>query len=164
MVIITPTFAQRSKNSSSWHLGDQTCNSPSNNCPHKSSIPQQEQARSETVVTRSQRHATLLSFSLTRKTLQGTSQQSFSSSRDGFRFGKTPCAAQGTRRTPAYRNTMLGNTTVDTRKTSVGGASGHEEQHCRSLHETSGWIANTFDEAWAANLGWYKWYEWNERG
>ena len=29
-------FAQPSENSSSWHLGDQTCNSPSNNYPHKS--------------------------------------------------------------------------------------------------------------------------------
>ena len=39
--MITPTFAQPSENSSSWHLGDQTCNSPPNNYPHKSSIPQQ---------------------------------------------------------------------------------------------------------------------------
>ena len=37
----TPTFAQPSENSSSWHLGDQTCNSPSNNYPHKSSTPRQ---------------------------------------------------------------------------------------------------------------------------
>ena len=31
----------RRKNSSSWHLGDQTCNLPSNNYPHKSSHPAQ---------------------------------------------------------------------------------------------------------------------------
>ena len=45
-------------------------------------------------------------------------------------------------------------------------SSGHEEQHRRSLHETSGWIANTIacEEAWASNPRWYKWYEWNERG
>ena len=41
MVTITPTFAQPSENSSSWHLGDQTCKSPSNNYPHKSSTPRQ---------------------------------------------------------------------------------------------------------------------------
>ena len=38
---------------------------------------------------------------------------------------------------------MLGNTTVDTRETSICKSSGHEAQTCRSLHETSGWIANT---------------------
>ena len=41
MVMITPTFAQPLENSSSWHLTDQTCNLPSNNYPHKSSIPRQ---------------------------------------------------------------------------------------------------------------------------
>ena len=41
MVTNTPTFAQQSENSSSCHLGDQTCNLPSNNYPHKSSIPRQ---------------------------------------------------------------------------------------------------------------------------
>ena len=41
MVMITPTFAQPSENSSSWHLGDRTCNLPSNNCPHQSSSPRQ---------------------------------------------------------------------------------------------------------------------------
>ena len=35
----------------------------------------------------------------TRRTLQGTSLQRFSSSRDGFRFGKTHSTGQGTRRT-----------------------------------------------------------------
>ena len=78
----------------------------------------------------------------TRRTLQGTSSRRCGSSRDGFRFGKTHSATQGTRRTQTHRNTMLGNTTVDTRITSIGGASGHERQYCRSLHETSGWIAN----------------------
>ena len=34
-----PNFRTASENSSSWHLGDQTCNSPSNNYPHKSSTP-----------------------------------------------------------------------------------------------------------------------------
>ena len=63
-------------------------------------------------------------------------------------------------------NTMLCNTTVDTRETFVGESSGHERQHCRSLHETSGWTENTVacEETWASNPGWYKWYEWNERG
>ena len=62
MVTITQTFAQPSKNSPSRHLGHQTCNSPSNNYPHKSSTLR-EQARSETVDTMSQRHATHLSSS-----------------------------------------------------------------------------------------------------
>ena len=46
----------------------------------------------------------------------------------------------------------------DTRETSVCESSGHEEQHCRSLHETSGWIANTVarEETWTSNLGWYE--------
>ena len=54
------------------------------------------------------------------------------------------------------------NTTVDTRETFVGESSGHDEQHCRSLHETSGWIANTVarEETWTSNPGWYEWYEW----
>ena len=34
-------FRTVSENSSSWRLGDQTCNWPSNNYPHKSSIPRQ---------------------------------------------------------------------------------------------------------------------------
>ena len=71
-----------------------------------------------------------------------TALQRFSWSRDGFRFGKTHTAAQRTRRTRTFRNTMPCNTTVDTRETLVGESSGHEEQHYRSLHETSGWIAN----------------------
>ena len=48
-----------------------------------------------------------------------------------------------TRRTQTYRNTMFGNTTVGTRETSIRESSGQQEQHSRSLHETSGWIANT---------------------
>ena len=57
---------------------------------------------------------------------------------------------------------MFCHTTVDTRETFVGESSGHEEQHCRSLHETSGWIANTVagEETWTPNPGWYEWYEW----
>ena len=49
--------------------------------------------------------------------------------------------------------------TVDARETSICESNGHEEQHCRSLHETSGWIANTIicEEAWASNPGWYEW-------
>ena len=39
VVTFTPTFAQPAENSSSWHLGDQTCNSPSNKCSRKSSLP-----------------------------------------------------------------------------------------------------------------------------
>ena len=91
----------------------------------------------------------------TRRTLQGTALQRFSSSRDGFRFGTTHSTAQTTKRTQAYRNTMLGNTTVDTRKTSVGGASGHKEQHCRSRHETSGWTEKAVarKETWTLNPG-----------
>ena len=41
MVTIAPTFAQPSVNSSLWHLGDQTCNSPCNNYPHRSPTPGQ---------------------------------------------------------------------------------------------------------------------------
>ena len=101
----------------------------------------------------------------TRRVVQGTSLQRVSSSRDGFRLGKTHSTAQGTRRTQTHRKTMLGNTLVDTRETSICESSGHEEQHCRSLHETSGWIANAFArrEIWTSNLGWYEWYRWGLR-
>ena len=69
---------------------------------------------------------------------------------------------RGTRRTQTHRNTMPCNTTVYTRETFVGDSSGHEEQHCRSLHGTSGWIANTAarEETWTSNPGWYESYEW----
>ena len=89
-----------------------------------------------------------------RRTLQGTALQRFSSSRDGFRFGTTHSTAQETRWTLACRNTMLGNTTVDTRKVSVGGSSGHERQYCRSHHETSVWTENAVarKETWTSNL------------
>ena len=35
----------------------------------------------------------------------------------------------------------------------------HEEQHCRSPHETSGWIGNAVarKEISTSNLGWYEW-------
>ena len=90
-----------------------------------------------------------------RRTLQTASLQRFCSSRDGFRFGTTHSAAQRTRRTQAYRNTMHGFSTVDARKTSLGGASEHKRQHCRSLHETSGWTENAVarKENWTSNLG-----------
>ena len=42
MVMRAPTFAEPPENSSSWHLGNKTCNSPSNNYPHKSSTPRQK--------------------------------------------------------------------------------------------------------------------------
>ena len=79
----------------------------------------------------------------------------FSSSRNGFRFGKTLSTAQKTRRTRAYRDAMLGSTTVDKRKTSTGGASGHERQYCRSFHETTGWTENAIarKETWPSNPG-----------
>ena len=53
----------------------------------------------------------------------------------------------------------LGKTTVDTRSTSIGGAREHERHHCRSLHETSGLIANTVarEETWTSNPEWYEW-------
>ena len=97
-----------------------------------------------------------------RRTLQGTSLQRFSSSRDGFRLGKTHSTAQGTRRTQTYRVRCLVIQHWIREKRSVGESSGHEEQHCRSLHETSGWIANTVacEETWTSNPGWYKWYKW----
>ena len=65
--------------------------------------------------------------------------------------------------TRAHRDTMLGNTAMDRISTSFCKLSGHAE-HSRSLHETSGWIANTVtcEEAWASNPGWYRWYERNE--
>ena len=96
----------------------------------------------------------------TRRTLQRTSLQRFSSSRDRFRLGKTHSTAQGTRRTRTYRNTMPCNTPVDPRETFVGESSGHEEQHCRSLHETSGWIAKTVarEETRTSNSGLYELY------
>ena len=73
--------------------------------------------------------------------------------------------AQGTRRTQTHRNTMPCNTTVYTRETFVGESSGHEEQHCRSLHGTSGWIANTVarEETWTSNPAWYESYEWGRQ-
>ena len=52
----------------------------------------------------------------TRRSLQGTAPQPSSSSRDGFRSRTTHSTAQRTRRTQAYRKTMLGCTTVDMRK------------------------------------------------
>ena len=66
-----------------------------------------------------------------------------------------PSTTQGTQ---THFNTMLGSTTVDTRETSLCESSGHEKQHCRSLHETSGWIANTVacEETWTSNPGLYK--------
>ena len=76
----------------------------------------------------------------TPRTLQGTSLQRVSSSRDRFRLDKTHSTAQVTKRTRTYRNTMPCNTPVDPRETFVGESSGHEEQHWLSLHETSGWI------------------------
>ena len=51
----------------------------------------------------------------TRQTLQGTSLQRVSSSRNGFRLGKTRSTVQGTKRTQTHRNKMIGNTTVDAR-------------------------------------------------
>ena len=52
----------------------------------------------------------------TRRSLQGTAPQPSSSSRDGFRSRTTHSTAQRTRRTQAYRKTMLGCTTVDMKK------------------------------------------------
>ena len=51
-----------------------------------------------------------------RRTLQGTSLRRFNSSRDGSRLCTTHSTAQGTRRTRTQRNTILVNTTVDTRE------------------------------------------------
>ena len=69
---------------------------------------------------------------------------------------------EGNRWSQTYRHTMLGNTTVGTRETSICKSSGHEEQHCRSLHETSGWIANAVarKESWTSTPGWYELYTW----
>ena len=35
----------------------------------------------------------------------------------------------------------------------------HEEQHCRSLHETSAWIEHAVarKETWTSNPGWHQW-------
>ena len=46
-------------------------------------------------------------------------------------------------------------TTVDTRQTSIGGASENERQYCRPLHETSGWTENAVarKETWTSNPG-----------
>ena len=50
---------------------------------------------------------------------------------------------------------------IEIRCLAIQQSSGHEVQHCRSLHETSGWIANTAacEETWASNPGWYEWYK-----
>ena len=102
---------------------------------------------------------------VTRRTLQGTSLQRFSSSRDGFRLGKTTFYSAGDQADSNTSNTMPCNTTVYTRETFVDDSSGHEEQHCRSLHGTSGWIANTAarEETWTSNPGWYESYEWGRQ-
>ena len=73
--------------------------------------------------------------------LEGTSLQSLSSSRNGFRLGKTHSAAQRTRWTQTHRDAVLVNTAVDTRETSIRESSGLEGQHSRSFHETSSRIA-----------------------
>ena len=67
---------------------------------------------------------------------------------------RTLSAAQETRWTPTHRDTMLGNTTMDTRETSICESSGHKEEQCRSLHETSGWTANTIprEETWTSKV------------
>ena len=54
-----------------------------------------------------------------------------------FRLGKTHSPALRTRWTQTHRDTMLVNTAVETRETSIRESSGHEEQHCRSFHKTS---------------------------
>ena len=56
---------------------------------------------------------------------------------------------------------MACNITVDTGETSICESSGHEEQYCRSLHETSGWTGNAVarKETWTSNPGRYDWYE-----
>ena len=212
MVLITPTFAQPSENSSSWHFGDQPCNLTSNSYPTTESTRAVKQLirylrgthhtclrleprgmvqkrfaeirlfvvfqigseirqhakvlrdiiamyRKEADSNQSQfKRSRVLRSQCSRRRhveprrLQGTSLQRFSSSRDRFRLGKALSTAQRTRRTQTYRNTMPCNTTF------VGESSGHDEQHCRSLHET-GWIANTVarEETWTSNPGWYEW-------
>ena len=79
-----------------------------------------------------------------------------------IRLGKIQTTAQGTRQIQTYRNTMPCNTTGYSRETSICESSGREEQHCRTLYETSGWSANAVarKETWTSNPGWYEWYEW----
>ena len=101
----------------------------------------------------------------TRRALQGTSLQRFGSSRDGFRLGKTTFYSAGDQ---ADSNTSkydaLQYNSVHERNV-CRDSSGHEEQHCRSLHGTSGWIANTVarEETWTSNPGWYESYEWGRQ-
>ena len=96
----------------------------------------------------------------TRRTLQGTLLHRLQFVSRWTKIRQDTFYSAGTRRTQTYRNTMHCNTTVDTRKTFVGESSGHEEQHCRCLHETSGWIANAVarKETWTSNPGRYECY------
>ena len=78
--------------------------------------------------------------------------------RNGFKLGKTHSGPGGLKHIEIR---CLSIQQWIREKTSICKSSGHEEQHCRFLHETSGWIANTVacEEAWASNPGWYEWYE-----
>ena len=88
------------------------------------------------------------------KTVEYKIGRKFDSNTKTIEFRRRLC---GTLHHQTHRNTMPCNTTVDTRETSICESSGHEDQHCRSLHETSEWIANTLarEETWTSNLGWY---------
>ena len=70
MVMTVPAFAQPLENPSSWHLGDQTCNFIQQLSTQVLNTHDREQARSETVDTISQRHATTLAFVLNREMVQ----------------------------------------------------------------------------------------------
>ena len=92
----------------------------------------------------------------TRRTLQGTSQR-FSSSRDGFRLGKTHSAAQRSRWTQTHRDTMLVNTAVDTRKNVYRWGEWTQKTilQISSRNTWIGWTENDVarKETWTANPG-----------
>ena len=70
--------------------------------------------------------------------------------RNGFRRSETTlCSAED------QEDSMLGSATVDPSKAPISGQSGHEKQLSRSLHETSGWIANAVahEETSTSNSG-----------
>ena len=151
--MITPTFAQPSENSLSY-LGDQTCNSPSNNYPHKSSINTTIESKravkqlirylkgTRHTCLRLELHGTVQkvcwnslvvvtqigpAFRLRAKALRDMQPKSEADSGQSHFIRSRVLRSQCLRREPGgLKHIEL--RWLDTRTTSVGGSSGHEEQ------------------------------------
>ena len=166
------------------YLGDQTCNSPSNNYPHKSSINTTTESKravkqlirylkgTQHTCLRHELHGTVQkvcwnslvvvtqigpAFRLRAKALRDMQPKSETDNNQSQFMRSIVLRSQCLRREPGgLKHIEL--RWLATRKTSVGGSSGHEEQCCRSLHETSGWTENAVarKETWTSNLGRYE--------